>query len=62
MKHIDLRQAWVKALRDHNLVQTVHCPTNVQLSDGFTKILLVAKFQVWREQLLIEMPFMVDRK
>lgn len=62
MKHIDLRQQWVAALRDHDLVKTVHCPTDVQLSDGFTKILSVNKFQVWREQLLIEMPFVTKAK
>ena len=28
MKHIDLRQQWVAALRDHDLVKTVHCPTD----------------------------------
>lgn len=39
LKHIDVRQEWVKVLRDHNLVITVHVDTASNLADFFTKIL-----------------------
>ena len=39
MRHIDCRQRWVQALRDHSLVTLQKVDTNDNLADLFTKIL-----------------------
>ena len=39
LKHIDVRQEWVQALRDHSVVKTEYVNTKENLADFFTKIL-----------------------
>ena len=39
LKHIDARQEWVHTLRDSGICTPVHCPTDLNLADLFTKIL-----------------------
>ena len=39
LKHIDVRQEWVQALRDHSVVKTEYVNTKFNKADFFTKIL-----------------------
>ena len=39
LKHIDVRQEWVQALRDHSVVRTEYVNTKQNKADFFTKIL-----------------------
>jgi hypothetical protein len=56
LKHIDVRQSWVKTLRDHNISTPVHVPTELNLADLFTKILLKPRFQMLRDRILHRIP------
>ena len=51
MKHIDVRQHWVKQLRDTDLVVGVKVPTEDNLADLGTKVLGPQKFIPLRNQL-----------
>jgi hypothetical protein len=37
LKHIDVRQKWVKTLSDKEIIQTKHVPSKENLADLFTK-------------------------
>ena len=52
MKHIDVRQKWVVLIRDNSIAIPVHIPTDLNLADWFTKILLKAKFHDSRDMLM----------
>ena len=39
LKHIDVRQEWVQALRDHSVVRTEYVNTKQNKADFFTKML-----------------------
>ena len=52
MKHIDVRQNWVKLIRNAQIAVPVHCPSADNLSDWLTKILSKAKFISNRNQLM----------
>ena len=52
LKHIDVRQQWVKQLRDTNLVVGVKVPTKDNLADIGTKILGPQIFIPLRDQML----------
>ena len=39
LKHIDVRQEWVQALREHSVLKTEYVNTKENLADFFTKIL-----------------------
>jgi hypothetical protein len=39
LKHIDVRQDWVRCLRDNNLLIPIHVPSADNMADFFTKIL-----------------------
>ena len=39
LKHIDVRQEWVRTLRNKNIIKPIHVDTKDSLADLFTKIL-----------------------
>ena len=56
LKHIDVRQEWVKSLRDANIFKHTHVPTKLNLADLFTKILSSIVFCGLRDRLLHRVP------
>ena len=56
MRHIDCRQKWVEALRDHALVKLVKVGTDDNLADLFTKILGPIKFEDLRDRIMWPCP------
>ena len=52
LKHIDVRQAWVQALRDDGICTLVKVGTDDNLADFFTKILDVHKFTKLRDRMM----------
>ena len=56
MKHIDARQSWVEALRDHPIVQLKWVPTADNLADLNSKLLPVQRFEALRAQILRPRP------
>jgi hypothetical protein len=56
LKHIDVRQEWVKTLRDHSILIPVHVPSAHNLADMFTKILGAETFLYFREILMTLLP------
>ena len=56
MRHIDCRQRWVQALRDHSLVTLQKVDTNDNLADLFTKILGPLKFEDLRNRIMWRCP------
>ena len=56
LKHIDVRQHWVRLLRNKKLIlpKWVHSPDN--LADIFTKILTALVFLTLRNQMMFELP------
>ena len=56
LKHIDVRQEWVKVMRDRDLFTAVHVPGTENLADLFTKILPKAVFQRMRDIILRPIP------
>ena len=56
LKHIDVRQEWVKSLRDANIFKPTHVPTKLNLADLFTKILSSIVFCGLRDRLLHRVP------
>ena len=56
MRHIDCRQQWVEALRDHSLVKLIKVGTDDNLADLFTKILGPIKFENLRDRIMWPCP------
>ena len=56
MRHIDCRQRWVQALRDHSFVTLQKVYTNDNLADLFTKILGPLKFEDLRNRIMWRCP------
>ena len=52
LKHIDCRQQWVRALRDHSVLTPVHVASPENQADFFTKILPVNTFQGFRDRMM----------
>jgi hypothetical protein len=52
LRHIDQRQAWVKALRDSNIVKTQFVPTLDNRADWLTKPLAQPAFVRFREMMM----------
>ena len=52
LKHIDVRQEWVQALRDHSVVRTEYVNTKQNKADFFTKILDNETFLNFRDDML----------
>ena len=52
LRHIDQRQHWVQALRDHNLIKAIHVDTKVNLADIFTKSIDGPIFRTLRDMFL----------
>ena len=57
LKHIDCRQEWVQALRNKNIIQPAHVPTDDNLADLMTKILEKKTFVGLRERCMQERNF-----
>ena len=45
MKHLDLRAAWIREMKDSNVVKFVKVDGKINLADFFTKILPVGEHQ-----------------
>ena len=56
LKHIDVRQEWVKCLRNKSIIIPVHVPTEDNLADLFTKILHEPTFVKLRDQMMTPLP------
>ena len=56
LKHIDVRQDWVRCLRDCNLLVPVHVPSAANLADFFTKILPAPTFIRLRDSMMKGLP------
>jgi hypothetical protein len=52
LRHVDQRQAWVKALRDSNIVKTQYVPTLDNRADWLTKPLAQPAFVRFREMMM----------
>ena len=60
LKHIDVRQEWVKTLRDKNLIKPVHVNTKVNIADILTKILTALDFIRLRDMIMHKLPDTID--
>ncbi len=56
LKHIDVRQGWVRVLRDKGILIPKHVPTKDNLADIFTKLLPRGEFTRLRDQILFPLP------
>jgi hypothetical protein len=56
LKHIDVRQEWVKTLRDKSLLTPTHVKSADNLADLFTKILPPATFIRLRDHIMKTLP------
>ena len=54
LKHIDVRQEWVRTLRNKSIVETVHVPSVDNLADLFTKILPQPDFERMRNRIMMK--------
>ena len=52
LKHIDVRQEWVRTLRNKDILQTEHVPSKDNLADIFTKILDADTFEGLRNRMM----------
>ena len=55
MKYIDLREGWVRQLRDRGLTTLVKVDGQMNVADFFTKILGKTKFQQFAGQMMGEL-------
>ena len=62
LKHIDVRQEWVQAVRDEQICQMDKVDTTENLADFFTKILDVTRFTFLREKMMTEHQCVTDDK
>ena len=51
LRHIDVRQAWVAAVRDHKVIKVVHVPGDSNYADIFTKVQAKPMFLQCRDAL-----------
>ena len=56
MKHIDLRQGWIKQLRDQTLCKVFKIAREENLADSFTKLLPLSSFKETDGQLVPYVP------
>ena len=56
LKHIDVRQEWVKCLRDKSIIIPAHVPSEDNLADLFTKILHEPTFVKLRDRMMTPLP------
>ena len=54
--HIDVRQAWVEALRDDSLCKLIKVDTKDNFADLGTKILDITTFERLRDQMMVTKP------
>ena len=53
LRHVDCRQCWVQALRDHTICDLVKVGTDDNLFDIFTKILGLNKFRALHDCMMV---------
>ena len=56
MKHLDLRLAWIRQLKDSSLADFVKLDGEVNKADFFTKLLPRIKFKEQEAQLMAKLP------
>ena len=56
MKHIDMRLAWIKLLRDRTKVDFRRVPGITNVADFFTKLLGREDFNRWASILMAKLP------
>ena len=56
LKHIDVRQEWVRMLRNKWIVKPLHIGSKDNLADFFTKILPSYDFQRLRDRMMTRLP------
>ena len=56
LRHIDVRQDWVKVLRDKQISEPIGVPGEINLADLFTKILPKPMFEKHRNKCLHRVP------
>ena len=56
LKHIDVRQEWVRTLRNKNILRPVHVDTKINAADLFTKILGKQDFLRLRDMVMKQLP------
>ena len=56
LRHIDVRQEWVHALRDRDIIHPVHVPSKENPADFFTKILTPQTFEYLRDRFMHPIP------
>ena len=52
MRHIDVRSAWVKQLRDRSVCKIIKIPGTENIADGLTKILTRPAYQEWCDKVM----------
>ena len=57
MRHIDVRQAWVRQLRDRELITPIKVPGVENRADGFTKLLSKLLMIKWINSLGVRFTF-----
>ena len=62
LKHIDVRQHWVRCLRDKSIILPRHVPSADNLADFLTKILPPNVFIRLRDQIMRELPIQLHYK
>ena len=62
LKHIDVRQEWVQAVRDENICQLDKVDSTENLADFFTKILDVTRFMCLRGRMMTKHQCVSDQK
>ena len=61
LRHIDVRQEWVHALRDRDIIHPVHVPSKENPADFFTKILTPQTFEYLRDRFMHPIPWSQER-
>ena len=56
LRHIDVRQDWVRVLRDHGIVKPTHVSSRLNMADMFTKIMGPQEFCYHRDKILTPLP------
>ena len=56
MKHIDVRRAWIKQLRDRDFVRFMRVPGTENLADFFTKLLVGSIFTRYELEMMQWLP------
>jgi hypothetical protein len=52
-KHIDTKFHFIREQVTNGMIQVQYCPTEVQLADGFTKVVKIDRFEFLGKQLVM---------